>query len=60
MDKIFYRVDDLIDILSIGRSTIFKLMSQDRFPKSIKITSGIAVWDKRDIDTWCEEQRKGT
>lgn len=31
-------------------------MSQDKFPKSIKITSGIAVWDKRDIEAWCDEQ----
>lgn len=60
MDKIFYRIDDLSKILSIAKSTIFKLMSQNKFPKSIKITSGIAVWDRKSIETWCEEQSKGT
>jgi prophage regulatory protein len=56
MDKVYYRIQELSELLSIGKSTIFKLMSQDKFPKRIKITSGIAVWDKRDIEAWCDEQ----
>lgn len=56
MEKVYFRIQELSELLSIGKSTIFKLIAQDKFPKSIKITSGIAVWDKRDIEAWCDEQ----
>lgn len=58
MEKLYYRIGELSELLSIGKSTIFKLMAQDKFPKSIKITNGLAVWDKKTIEAWCDEQNK--
>ena len=57
MEKIYYRIDELTDILSIGKSTIWKLMAKDEFPKSIKISSGIKCWKKEDILDWVDEQQ---
>ena len=49
----FIRAIDLAKYLGIGMSTIWtKSKHEADFPKPIKISSRITVWDKSQIDKW--------
>jgi len=58
MEKIYYRINELSEILSMGKSTIWSLVKEGKFPKSIKISEGVTVWNAHDILTWVEEQKR--
>ena len=45
-------------MLSIGRSTIYKLMIKNQFPKQIKISERTSVWRLSVINEWIEEREK--
>ena len=57
MEKLYYRISELSEILSMGRSTIWGLVKEGKFPKSIKISQGVTVWDSESILKWVEENR---
>ena len=50
--KQFYRRSALEDILGISRSTIYRLMLDEEFPRPIKIGRRAVGWKSEDIDEW--------
>jgi len=56
MEKLYYRINELSDILSMGKSTIWNLIKEGKFPESIKISEGVTVWNANDILKWVDEQ----
>ncbi len=46
-------------MLGISRSTIYRLMSEDKFPKPIRIRTSVR-WRVGDIVAWAESQRPET
>lgn len=49
----FLRAKELAKYLSCGTSTIWWLRTHDEnFPKPIKLTTGITVWDIKEIDNY--------
>jgi predicted DNA-binding transcriptional regulator AlpA len=49
----FLRAKELAKYLSCGQSTIWGLRTHDEnFPKPIKLTTGITVWDTKEIDNY--------
>ncbi len=58
MEKLYYRINELSEILSLGKSTIWGLVKEGKFPQSIKISEGVTVWKSEDILHWVDEQSK--
>jgi prophage regulatory protein len=58
MEKLYYRINELSEILSLGKSTIWGLVKEGKFPQSIKISEGVTVWKSEDILRWVDEQSK--
>lgn len=58
MEKLYYRINELSEILSLGKSTIWGLMKDGKFPQSIKISQGVTAWSSEDIHRWVNEQSK--
>ena len=56
MEKLYYRINELTEILSLGKSTIWGLMKEGKFPQSIKISQGVTTWNSKDIHNWVNEQ----
>jgi len=54
MLKKMYRIKELSKMLSIGESTIWKLVADESsgFPKPIKISPRLTVWMEQDILDW--------
>ena len=55
MQKI-HRLKNVIEVTGMSRSTIYRLMDQDKFPKPIKLTQRIIGFLEEDIDQWIQER----
>jgi predicted DNA-binding transcriptional regulator AlpA len=49
--KIFIRPAEIKEIYGISRSTAYRLMKNDKFPKLISLTEGCRGWRKLDLDS---------
>ncbi|WP_422016642.1 helix-turn-helix transcriptional regulator [Roseateles sp.] len=42
----------------LGRSTIYRLIAQGRFPSAVQLAPRAVGWHKADIDAWLEARPK--
>lgn len=52
----YIRIKELAVMLSIGKSTIYRLVQENKFPKQIKLTERTAVWRLSVINEWVAEK----
>ena len=45
------RIKEVMHRTGLARSTIYKFMKLDKFPKQVPI-GGLAAWDESEIDGW--------
>jgi prophage regulatory protein len=48
----FLRIKEVMNKTGIARSTIWLWVKEDKFPKPIKLSPRITVWDNNEIDKW--------
>ncbi len=48
----FLRIKDVMDKTGIAKSTIWLWVREEKFPKPIKISPRITVWENDKIDEW--------
>jgi excisionase family DNA binding protein len=48
--------NDVADLLQVTRMTVYNLMSNQDFPKPIKLGSAVR-WESAEVDTWLEAQK---
>ena len=48
----FLRIKDVMKKTGIAKSTIWLWVSEGKFPKPIKLSPRITVWDEKEIDNW--------
>jgi len=48
-------IKELVDCMSLSRSTIYRLMDNEGFPKPVKLTVGIARWKVSEVDAWLDD-----
>ena len=58
-NKQWFRCKDLSEILSMGQSTIYKMVKAGTFPKPVAITPKLTVWKREDIDDWMQVKTQG-
>ena len=51
-NKTWYRVKDLSEILSMGQSTIWKMVRNKTFPEPVRITARMTVWSSDSVMDW--------
>ena len=54
-----YRIKEVCLITGLKPSTIYKLVREDAFPKSIPLTARSTGWSSTAIDSWIESRIKG-
>lgn len=47
---------DVKQLTSLSKTTIYRLMKEETFPKPIKITSRRVAWRKSQIDQWLDQK----
>ena len=50
----YIRLQDVMRKTGIAKSTIWLWVKEDKFPKPIKLSSRITVWDESEIENWIE------
>jgi len=54
-----YRISELVQLIGVSRSTIYRLIKENKFPRPLKIGK-ISLWAKEDIERWLKELREGS
>ena len=56
--KEWFRCKDLAEMLSMGQSTIYKMVKAGTFPPPVAITPKLSVWKREDIKGWMDDKTK--
>ncbi|KKM51224.1 hypothetical protein LCGC14_1555690 [marine sediment metagenome] len=56
MSEQILKLPDVIKATGLARSTVYKLISENRFPKQIKLTSFSSGWLQSEISQWIDER----
>ena len=56
----YLRIKELSEMLSISRSSIYRLVQENKFPKQIKLAERTSVWRLSVINKWIEGREKAT
>ena len=57
-NKEWLRVKDLSEILSMGQSTIWKMVRNKSIPEPQQITPRLTVWTREQVLDWCDSKTK--
>ena len=58
-DQALLRLPEVMRLTGYGRSSIYSLIKQDKFPAAVRLAGGGAVaWRALDIQKWIEAQGK--
>ncbi|NOI78529.1 AlpA family transcriptional regulator [Vibrio coralliilyticus] len=53
----FLRIQDVISLTGLGRSTIYKFMADETdFPKSVPLGGRAVAWVESEIEDWMESR----
>jgi prophage regulatory protein len=55
MDRLLRR-SDVEDLVALRRSAIYALMSENKFPRPLKVAGRAVRWRQSDIAQWISEQ----
>jgi prophage regulatory protein len=61
-DDLLLRYEDIEKILTVSRSTIFRMIRNGEFPAPIRISGGTSRWRMADVKAWvrsCKPSKKG-
>jgi len=56
MQQQFLRRPAVEAVTGLGRSTIYQMMSDGRFPKSVRIGRRAVAWTAEEVQAWLEER----
>ena len=52
----FLKVDEVMATTTLSRSSIYRMISEGKFPKQHQIGDKRSVWLKSDIEDWMQQQ----
>ncbi|WP_369973867.1 helix-turn-helix transcriptional regulator [Pelomonas sp. KK5] len=47
----------VLRMTSLGRSTIYRLISEGKFPRPVRIGDRAVAWRQTDLDSWSETRQ---
>jgi prophage regulatory protein len=58
--SLFLRLPAVMKMTGLGRSTIYRMVAQRRFPCPVRITNRAVAWRRIDLDQWSEARPAAT
>ena len=52
----FLRMPTVIRMTGLGRSTIYRMIAEEKFPRSVRIGERAVAWRQVDLDRWCQSR----
>ena len=56
MSESFLRLPDVMSRTGLRRSSIYAMMSQGQFPKSVKLGARCVAWTESDVSAWIQRR----
>lgn len=56
MTERMIRVAEVMNLTSLSRPTIYRLMAQGAFPKQRRLSHKISVWSHNEVSRWIDEK----
>ena len=57
---LFLRIGIVMRLTGLGRSTIYRMMAEERFPAPVRLANRIVAWRRTDLERWSEAQLQCT
>ena len=54
LPPVFLRMPTVIRLTGLGRSTIYRLIAEDKFPCPVRLGLRAVAWRRSDLDHWSE------
>lgn len=54
----FIKLRAVMELTSLARSTIYKFITEGRFPKQVSLGGNCVAWDKDEVLEWMEARIK--
>lgn len=51
-----YRRDELLALLGLSTSTLYRLMADDEFPRPLRLTGNIVAWPESVVSDWLDSR----
>jgi len=58
--SVLLRLPAVMKLTGLGRSTIYRMVSERRFPCPVRITKRAVAWRRVDLDQWSEARPAAT
>ena len=58
--RVLLRLPIVIQATGLGRSTIYKLVAEKKFPTPVRLTSRAVAWRRADIERWTSQRPLAT
>lgn len=55
----FLKLDEVKRRAGLGKSMIYRLISEGKFPAPYKLSSAASRWSERELSAWIEEVKDG-
>ncbi len=49
---VFVRMPTVLRMTGLGRSTIYRLMAEDKFPSPVRLAKRAVAWRRTDLEQW--------
>ncbi len=57
---VLLRIGSVTRLIGLGRSTIYRLMAESRFPAPVRLSTRAIAWRRSDLDRWSAERPPAT
>ena len=57
-NQLLLRISDVCQSVGLSKATIYKEISEGRFPRPVNISTRAVAWRREDIQTWIDNLTK--
>ena len=54
--ELFIRLPAVLQKVGMSKSFVYDLITQDKFPKPVKVSSRISCWVTAEVEQWVQER----
>ena len=58
MQQKIIKIKEVLELCCISRSTVYRLIEEDKFPAPIRLSKRVRAWRIKDIEEWLETRSK--
>jgi prophage regulatory protein len=53
------RINSVIERTGVSKTHLYRLINANKFPRPVKLSEGVSVWDSELIDQWLSSKFEG-